>query len=47
MYEKVPPLIEAGGYITAVDDQTPLEVSFENYTYYLEQLKNVGREAGL
>lgn len=47
VYEKVPPLIEAGGYIPTVDDQTPLEVSFENYTYYLEMLHRVGREAGL
>lgn len=47
VFEKVPPLIETGGYIPTVDDQVPLEVSFENYTYYQELLRQVGREAGL
>ena len=47
IYEKVPPLIEAGGFIPAVDDQVPLEVSFDNYRYYMDLLRQVGREAGL
>ena len=47
VYEKVPPMIEAGGYIPAVDDQTPLEVSFDNYRYYLDQLRQVGGEMGI
>ena len=47
VYEKVPPLIEAGGYIPAVDDQTPLEVSLADYRYYLDQLRQVGEEMGL
>jgi uroporphyrinogen-III decarboxylase len=47
VYEKVPPLLESGGYIPAIDDQTPLEVSFDSYTYYLDLLRQIGREMGL
>jgi uroporphyrinogen-III decarboxylase len=39
---KVLPLIETGGYIPTVDDMTPPEVSFENYAYYIELLKQIG-----
>ncbi len=41
VYSKVPYLMEAGGYIPAVDDEMPPEVPFQNYVYYIELLKKL------
>lgn len=40
--EKVPPLVEQGGYIPAVDEIVPPEVSFQNYAYYVELIRSLG-----
>lgn len=37
--ERVAPLIEEGGYIAAPDHSLPPDVSFDNYCYYMEKLK--------
>jgi uroporphyrinogen decarboxylase len=39
--EKVPPLIEQGGYIPLADGRVRPEVSFENYVYYRQLLEKV------
>ena len=44
VYEKVPALIESGGYIPSIDDQIPLEVPFAHYTYYIELLRQIEKE---
>jgi len=38
---KVPVLMEQGGYIPTVDDLIPPEVSFENYIYYINLLRDL------
>ena len=38
---KVPGLIETGGYIPAIDHSIPPDVSWENYCYYIELLKEI------
>ena len=40
--EKVPYLLSQGGYIPFVDHSVPPDVSFENFTYYLEMIKKIG-----
>ena len=39
--EKVPPLLEQGGYIPLADGRVREDVSFENYTYYRKLLEKV------
>jgi len=39
--ERVRPLIEEGGYIPALDHGLPPDVSFANYCYYMEKLREV------
>jgi uroporphyrinogen decarboxylase len=39
--EKVVPLMAEGGYIPTIDDQTPPEVSWENYCYYINRLREL------
>ncbi|MGD2098934.1 MAG: uroporphyrinogen decarboxylase family protein [Desulfobacterales bacterium] len=39
--EKVPPLIEDGGFIPLADGRVRPDVSFENYTYYRRLLEDV------
>ena len=46
VYSKVPYLMEAGGYIPAVDDEMPQEVPFQNYVYYIELLKELSIKLG-
>ena len=36
---KVKPLMETGGFIPTLDDQTPPEISWDDYRYYIERLK--------
>jgi uroporphyrinogen decarboxylase len=38
---KVPFLVESGGYIPSVDHWVPPDVSFENYCYYVNTLREV------
>ena len=38
---KVPPLLEGGGYIPAVDHSVPPDVSFGNYSFYVELIRSV------
>ena len=37
---KIPPLLDQGGYIPLADGRVREDVSFENYCYYRELLKN-------
>jgi hypothetical protein len=39
--DKVPPLLEAGGYVPLADGRVREDVSFENYTYYRRLLEEV------
>jgi hypothetical protein len=39
--EKVPPLIEDGGYIPLADGRVRADVPFENYAYYRRLLAEV------
>jgi uroporphyrinogen decarboxylase len=39
--ERLRPLVEAGGYIPTVDHRVPPDVSFENYSYYMEKKKEI------
>ena len=39
--ERVRPLIEEGGYIPAPDHGLPPDVSFANYCYYMEKLREI------
>jgi len=38
---KVLPMIEEGGYIPTLDDQAPPDISWENYSYYINRLKEL------
>ena len=38
----VPPMLEAGGYIPAIDHAVPPEVSLENWRYFLELVRDLG-----
>ncbi|MDR1950269.1 MAG: hypothetical protein LBQ38_12825 [Spirochaetaceae bacterium] len=38
---KLPPILEKGGYIPALDHRVPPEVSMENYRYYVEQKRKI------
>jgi hypothetical protein len=38
-FERILPIMKAGGYVPGVDHQTPPEVSLENYLIYLKLLK--------
>jgi uroporphyrinogen decarboxylase len=42
--EKVPPLIEDGGFIPLADGRVRADVPFENYVYYRRLLENVTRK---
>jgi len=39
--EKIPPLIEQGGYIPHVDHRVPPDVSYENYLYYIKRKREI------
>lgn len=39
--KRVAPLVEEGGYIPAPDHSLPPDVSFKNYCYYMERLKDL------
>jgi len=39
--EKVPPLLEQGGYVPLADGRVRADISFENYIYYRELLERV------
>jgi uroporphyrinogen decarboxylase len=41
VYRKVPPLIKSRGYFPGVDHAVPPDVSFENFSYFLELLKKL------
>lgn len=45
-FERILPVIRQGGYIPGADHQVAPSASFENYRYYLKQLKEYMREAG-
>ena len=38
-FERLKPAIQSGGYIPAVDHQTPPDVSLENYRIFMKLLK--------
>jgi len=38
---RVAPLVEEGGYIPAPDHSLPPDVSFSNYCYYMNRLKDL------
>jgi len=38
---KVPFLLEQGGYFPAVDHEVPTDVTFENYCYYINTMREV------
>ena len=40
-YAKVPPLMEEGGYIPAVDDMIMPDMSFESYRWYIDLVRNL------
>jgi uroporphyrinogen decarboxylase len=42
----VPPMLEAGGYIPAIDHFVPPEVSLDNWFYFLELVRDLGERAG-
>jgi len=42
----VPPMLAAGGYITAIDHAVPPEVSLDNWLYFLELVRDIGEQAG-
>jgi len=37
---KVPPLVEQGGYIPAVDDMIMPDISFESYRHYIALVRD-------
>jgi uroporphyrinogen-III decarboxylase len=39
--EKVPPLLEQGGYVPLADGRVRADIPFENYVYYRELLEKV------
>jgi uroporphyrinogen decarboxylase len=39
---KVPFLLEQGGYFACVDHRVPPDVTFENYCYYLNLVREIG-----
>ena len=39
--EKVPPLLEQGGYVPLADGRVRQDIPFENYVYYRELLEKV------
>jgi hypothetical protein len=41
--EKVPPLLDSGGYIPLADGRVREDVLYENYLYYRELLADVTR----
>jgi len=41
MEEKVPPLLEQGGYVPLADGRVRADIPFENYVYYRELLEKV------
>jgi hypothetical protein len=41
---KVPELLRHGGYVPAIDHGIPSDVSFENYRYFLEMVRNLGED---
>lgn len=42
VYSKVPPLLESGGYIPAIDDMVLPDISFESFSHYLKIIKTMG-----
>jgi hypothetical protein len=38
---RIAPLVQEGGYIPSLDHTIPPDVSFENYLYYMEQLRTI------
>ena len=38
---KVPFLLEQGGYFPTVDHTVPMDVTFENYCYYINLMREV------
>ena len=44
LYAKIPPLLEQGGYIPFLDHSIPPDISYRNFTDYMElKLKLMGR----
>ena len=41
LYEKVPPLLDEGGYVPLADGRIREDVSFENYVYYRKLLRKL------
>jgi uroporphyrinogen decarboxylase len=41
MRKKIPPLIKEGGYIPMIDHSVGTDISLENYSYYMETLKEM------
>jgi hypothetical protein len=46
-FERLVPLMRAGGFIPSVDHQTPPEVSLDNYRLYLRLLKEYMASQGM
>jgi hypothetical protein len=42
--EKVPPLLEQGGYVPLADGRVREDIPFENYVYYRELLEKVTKK---
>ena len=40
-FARVRPLVEEGGYVAGLDHGFPPDVSFANYCYYLEHLREM------
>lgn len=38
--QKLPPMLERGGYVTAIDHVVPPDVPFKNWLYFLERVRN-------
>ncbi len=43
IYEKVPPLLESGGYIPTIDNRARSHIPFKNFAYYRSLLEEVCR----
>jgi len=41
VYSKVPLLLKGGGYIPAVDHSVPPDVSFENYSFFIDLIRSM------
>jgi uroporphyrinogen decarboxylase len=40
-FARIRPLVEEGGYVPGLDHSMPPDVSFANYCYYMERLRQI------